>query len=185
MARPRIFSSLVSEQLRSATTLTSTMRRTEFIRRRKKILQREDLFANPTDLMRQEARRIIADALEFASPPALRRGKTPKLQIFSEACHAWQKSFPASRRHFVECPPSSWPRFARDLPACGAPPREPPTHRLPNRAWTAGFSCLLTSESRTREAIVMWATPECLFGARLWNRRQRRKPLGGRNSAGG
>ncbi len=69
---------------------------------------------------------------------------------FSQACHAWQKIRPADRPHFAECPPFSWPRFAQALPACGAPHREPPSLRLPNRAWIAGFACLRTSEPKLR-----------------------------------
>src|SRR5260221_12918901 len=69
---------------------------------------------------------------------------------FSQACHAWQKIRPADRPHFAECPPFSWPRFAQAPPACGAPHREPPSPRLPNRAWIAGFACLRTSEPKLR-----------------------------------
>src|ERR1700687_1197495 len=65
-----------------------------------------------------------------------------------------QKIMAASQRHFGECRFFSWPRFARGQVASCALLREPPTLRLPIRAWAAGLSFLEEWKSDVTSAVA-------------------------------
>src|ERR1700694_939279 len=85
-------------------------------------------------------------------------GKRSRFRGFS------QKIMAASQRHFGECRFFSWARFARGPGESCALLREPPTLRLPIRAWAAGLFFLRNGNLTLRRPL-----PICLFDARHWN----------------
>jgi hypothetical protein len=129
-------SSLVSERLRSWTPIRAPTARAWHAWKRIG-LGRPGQFDSDRNL-------IVVDAPELC--PALADIAEGRFSS-SQACRAWPTIRPASRLHFAESLPFSWPRSARHRPAGRAPLQAPQALRLPNRAWIAGLFCPEPSET--------------------------------------